>query len=45
MNLTQLTAIHIALDCIGYSPQVVGLPLVITPDIRVLAAEPVLVTT
>ena len=44
INLTQLTSIHVTLDCIGYSPQVAGLPLVITPDIRVLATEGQLVT-
>ena len=40
MNLSQLSAIHITLDCLGYAPQVAGLRVDITPSIDILADTP-----
>lgn len=41
MNLSQLSAIHVAMDCIGYAPQIAGARLQIKPEVRVLAMAPV----
>lgn len=38
MDLSQLSSVHITVDCIGYSPQVAGAQFVITPPIEVTAA-------
>ena len=41
MNLSQLNAIHVAVDCIGYAPQIAGATLRISPEIQVVASAPV----
>ena len=40
IDLSQLSAIHVILDCIGYAPTTTGALLRITPDIEVIAPPP-----
>jgi hypothetical protein len=40
MNLSQLSAIHVTVDCIGYAPQIAGALVKITPEVQVIAATP-----
>jgi hypothetical protein len=41
MDLSQLSAIHFAVDCIGYAPQIAGATLRIAPEIQVITSDPV----
>jgi len=41
VDFSQLSAIHVTVDCIGYAPQTAGPLLRITPDIAVIAPAPI----
>jgi len=37
LNLSQLSAIHVTVDCIAFAPQITGVPVPITPVVDVIA--------